>query len=369
MSFSLRLDLTVPTDRFTVDVAWETEESALGLFGPSGAGKTTVLESLAGLRRGARGRIEVGGSTWLDSERGIHLAPEERGVGYVPQDLLLFPHLDVLGNLRMGKRRARKARRRLQTEQILGMLELTDLARRPVRLLSGGERQRVALGRALYSAPDLLMMDEPLANLDRPLRRRILPYLLRVREVLGIPTLYVSHDPSEVALLASDICVLAGGRVTARGRPQAVFGGGAPATTDGEERIVNVFRGRVRSVAESLAIIAVDAGMDVAIADEGGASPGQRVAFELRGADILLGLGPAVKLSAQNVLAATVREVHSPPSDDPHAPVVVTAALARQAPPVAVVVSRRAVRELELAPGAGVQLIFKAQACRLLAVY
>lgn len=369
MSFSLRLALTVPADRFTVDVAWETEDPALGLFGPSGAGKTTVLESLAGLRRGARGRIEVDGRTWLDTDRGIHLAPEERGVGYVPQDLLLFPHLDVLGNLRLGERRARKVRRRLERQQILDMLELEDLARRPVRTLSGGERQRVALGRALGSAPDLLLLDEPLANLDRPLRRRILPYLLRVRGALGIPTLYVSHDPSEVALLANDICVLDAGRVTARGHPRTVFGGGAPATSDGEERIVNVFRGRVRTVGESLATVAIDDGLEIAIADEGGASPGQYVAFELHGADILLGLGQTATLSAQNVLAATVRDVHPPPTDDAHAPVVVTTALGPDALPVAVVVTRRALRELRLAPGLDVQLIFKAQACRLLAVY
>lgn len=368
MSFYLRMALTVPCDRFTVEVAWETEDPALGLFGPSGAGKTTVLESLAGLRRGARGRIEVGARTWLDTDRGISLAPEKRGVGYVPQDLLLFPNLDVLGNLRMGARRARRVLRRLEPRQILDMLELTDLARRPVRTLSGGERQRVALGRALCSAPDLLMLDEPLANLDRPLRRRILPYVLRAREVLGIPTLYVSHDPSEMALLANDICVLAAGRVTARGRPQTVFGGGTP-TPDGEERVVNVFRGRVRSVAESLAMVATDAGPEIAIADEGGASPGERVAFELRGSDILLGLGRSATLSAQNVLAATVREIHPPPTDDAHAPVIVTTSLGPNVMPIAVVVSRRALRELELAPGLDVQLIFKAQACRLLAAY
>lgn len=369
MSLHLRLELSVPCDRFTVDVAWETDAPALGLFGPSGAGKTTVLESLAGLRREARGRIEVGGRTWLDTARGVRLAPERRGVGYVPQDLLLFPHLDVLDNLRVGERRAGEAPRRLELERILEMLELTELARRPVRMLSGGERQRVALGRALCSAPELLMMDEPLANLDRPLKRRILPYLLRLREELGIPTLYVSHDPSEMALLASDICVLAAGRVAARGRPEEVFGGRAPVTFDAEDRVVNVFRGRVRAVAESLATVEIESGLTVAIADEGGASPGQRVAFELRGADILLGLGRAASLSAQNVLAATIREIHPPPTNEAHAPVVVTTALGQSALPIAVVVSRRALRELALAPGLEVQLIFKAQACRLLAAY
>ena len=369
MSPGLRIDLTVPCERFDVELTWETDEAALGLFGPSGAGKTTVLEALAGLRKSARGRIEVGGRTWLDTARGLRQPPEARGVGYVPQEMLLFPHLDVLGNLQLGERRARRSSRRLDPERVLEVLELSPLARRPARELSGGERQRVALGRALCSAPELLLLDEPLANLDLPLRRRILPYLLRVREEFAIPTLFVSHDPSEMTLLASEVTVLDAGRSVARGRPEAVFGGDAGGVGEVGEGIVNVLEGRVESVGESLARIEIEPGLVVAAADDGSYRPGMRVAVELRAGEILIAAGPSSGLSAQNVLAATVSGIHPRANGDERAPVVVTATMGSSARPVAVLVSRRACHELGLAPGRPVRLVFKAQACRLLAEY
>lgn len=372
MSAGLRLELAVPCGDFAVALAWETTETALGLFGPSGAGKSSVLEALAGLRRGARGRIEVGGSTWLDSARGIALPPERRGVGYVPQELALFPHRDVLSHLRFGERRAKRAAqesRRLAPERVLDLLELAPLAHRPVTALSGGERQRVALGRALCSGPELLLLDEPLVSLDLALRRRILPYLLRVREEFGIPTVHVSHEPSEVALLCREVCVLSRGQVVACGPPAEVFGAHSLAAGEGGAGLVNVLAGTVSVLAESLAMIEIEPGLRIAAADDGSFVPGQRVAIELRATDILLARGPVAGLSAQNVLAATVREVHAPLGDDVHAAAVVSAALGREGQPIAIVVSQRACRELELAPGAAVHLIFKAQVCRLLAAY
>jgi molybdate transport system ATP-binding protein len=366
VSVGLRLDLVVPCRRFEVSIGWETANTALGLFGPSGAGKTTVLEAIAGLRPEARGRLEVGGRTWLDSARGVCLAPEARGVGYVPQDLLLFPHLDVLRNLRVGARRARASARRQSPERVLAVLELDALARRPAAELSGGERQRVALGRALCSAPDLLLLDEPLASLDVRLRRRILPYLLRVRDELGIPTLHVSHDASEVTVLCDEVCVLTEGRVAARGRPEAVFTAGAlDLDVEGQGGFVNVFRGEVERVVESLATVEIEPGLRVAVADDGGLAPSQRVAFGLRPADIILAVErPTARLSAQNVLAAVVRDVRVSPGGAPAGAALVIAELGRAAQPVAIAVSPLACRELGLAPGAPVHLVFKAQACR-----
>jgi molybdate transport system ATP-binding protein len=361
------LDLVVPCGRFDVALAWRTDEPALGLFGPSGAGKTSVLEAIAGLRREARGRIEVAGRVWLDSARGVRLPPEARGVGYVPQDALLFPHLDVAGNLRVGERRARASAGRLPIERILAVLELGQLARADVATLSGGERQRLALGRALASAPALLLLDEPLAGLDLALRRRILPYLLRVREEFGIPTIHVSHDPAETTLLAREVAVLDAGRLVAAGPPATVLGAHSLAAGGGAAAPVNVLEGRIVEVAESLASVELEPGVTVAVADDGACAAGQRVAFELPGADVLLALGPAAGLSAQNALPATVRAIHAPAAGDPHAAVAVTTAVGASERPVTVVVSQRARRELALRPGLRLVLVFKAQVCRILA--
>lgn len=369
---TLSIDLEIACGSFDAAIAWESSETALGLFGPSGSGKSSVLEALAGLRRGVRGRIEVGGRTWLDSARGIELAPEARGVGYVPQELALFPHRDVMAHLHFGARRARHARPAepgLAPERVLELLELGPLVHRPVTELSGGERQRVALGRALCSGPGLLLLDEPLASLDLALRRRILPYLLRVREEFGIPTVHVSHEPSEVTLLCSEVCVLAHGRVVACGPPATVFGAHPLAAGEGGAGLVNVVSGTVESVAESLATIEIEPGLRIAVADEGSFAPGQQVACELRASDILLARGPVSGLSAQNVLPATVRAVHPPQAGDRHAAAVVSATLGQGERAIAVVVSQRACRELALVPGAAIHLIFKAQACRLLATY
>jgi len=369
VSAGLRLALAVPCERFAVELAWESEEPALGLFGPSGAGKTTVLEALAGLRSSARGRIEIAGRTWLDTERGVRLPPEARGVGYVPQELLLFPHLDVLGNLRVGERRALRSARHLAPERVLEVLGLAPLAGRSVAALSGGERQRVALGRALCSAPELLLLDEPLASLDLALRRRILPYLLRVQEEFAIPTFYVSHDASEMSLLAREVTVLEAGRAVARGRPETVFGGHALRRGESGEGVVNVLTGTVREVAESLATIAVEPGLAVAVADDGTLAVGRRVAIELHASEVLLARGASSELSAQNVLAATVAEIHLPAGDDRSAAAVVTSTVGGTARRLAAVVSRRAVAGLGLEPGRDVRVVFKAQACRVLAVF
>ena len=179
------------------------------LFGPSGAGKTTVLDAIAGLRTPQSGRIAVHDRVLFDSSARISLPPHGRHIGYVPQDVALFPHMDVRRNVLYGRRPGQK----LALETVAAMLEVGTLLDRRVPDLSGGERQRVALARALMSAPELLLLDEPLAAVDVERRRRILPYLLRVRDELGIPVIYVSHDRGEVDQLSDRVVMLENGRV------------------------------------------------------------------------------------------------------------------------------------------------------------
>jgi molybdate transport system ATP-binding protein len=196
----------------------------LGLFGPSGAGKTSLLETMAGLRTPDRGEIVVGDRVLYSSARGIDVPPHRRRLGYVPQDALLFPHLDVRHNLLYGVRgRASDVdgaasdgdapAARLTLDACAEMLEIGGLLDRRVRALSGGERQRIAIGRALMTRPSLLLLDEPLAAVDRARRDRILPYLLRIRRELQVPLVYVTHDESELLQIADRVLVVEDGRV------------------------------------------------------------------------------------------------------------------------------------------------------------
>lgn len=208
---------------FELDVAFELDHEVTSLFGPSGSGKTTVLALIAGALRPQTGRIELGERTLVDTAQGLCLAAERRRVGLVFQDHLLFPHLSVEKNLRYGYRRRRAGANKIDFDQVVEVLELGDLLARMPRHLSGGQRQRVALGRSLLAGPELLLLDEPLAALDAPLKDRILTYLERVVAQWRLPTLYVSHAASEVARLADWVIVLRQGRVAATGTPQQVL--------------------------------------------------------------------------------------------------------------------------------------------------
>jgi molybdate transport system ATP-binding protein len=302
----LFLDIKVPLERFDVAVQWESLERSLGIFGHSGAGKTTILESIAGLRPQVRGRIEVWGSKWLDSGAGVNLPPERRRVGYVPQDTLLFPHQDVLGNLLSGARRAGNPfLPKISPEKVLEVLELEPLKRASVTELSGGERQRVALGRALCSGPGLLLLDEPMAGLDLLLRRRILSYLLRVREEFDLPTIYVSHDATEMSILSQEVMVLSEGKRVARGRPEKVFLDSGVLPMFREEGFENVLEGRALEAKDSGLLVEIEPGLDALVPAPD--SPGAgRVIFGLRAEDILLATRPPQGISAQNILSDAV---------------------------------------------------------------
>jgi molybdate transport system ATP-binding protein len=212
----LHFDLALVQGEFTIDVRESSRVEVLGLFGPSGSGKTTLLEIIAGLRTPARGLIRVDDATLFDSQRGINVPPRDRHIGYVPQDVLLFPHLDVRGNLLYGAHTA-------LFEPLTEILDIRGLLDRRVANLSGGERQRVAIGRALMTNPALMLLDEPLAAVDRQRRDQILPYLLRLRRELHVPLVYVTHDASELLQIADRVLVLDGGTLRNAGRPHDVL--------------------------------------------------------------------------------------------------------------------------------------------------
>jgi molybdate transport system ATP-binding protein len=235
----LTLDVAVRLDGFTLEIADRSRVEVLGLFGPSGAGKTTLLEAIAGLRNLTRGEIRVAERPLYSDRDAINVPPRARGIGYVPQDALLFPHLSVRGNLLYGSRRAglygppswRPVKWRPTDPSpngpdlltVADMLEIENLLNRNVGGLSGGERQRVAIGRALMTAPALLLLDEPFAAVDRARRERILPYLLRIRRELHVPLVYVTHDADELQQIADRVLMIEQGRLKRAGAPRDVF--------------------------------------------------------------------------------------------------------------------------------------------------
>lgn len=193
------------------------------VFGLSGAGKTSFINVIGGLTKPQKGRIELNGHTLVNIEKRICLPPEKRKIGYVFQDARLFPHYRIRGNLRYGMARGMED----QFDSIVELLGIGHLLNRLPMTLSGGEKQRVAIGRALLTAPDILLMDEPLASLDLPRKRELLPYLEKMAQDISIPILYVSHSLDEILRLAEDVVILEKGRILAQGPLEEVWAGAA----------------------------------------------------------------------------------------------------------------------------------------------
>jgi len=215
---SLRLDLSLPLRAFDLELALEAGPETVALVGPSGAGKTSVLRSIAGLARPARGTISCGDEIWFDADRRIHRRPEERSVGFVFQEYALFPHLNVEQNVTFAGARA---------DRLLWRLQIEHLAKAKPSELSGGERQRVALARALAREPKVLLLDEPMAALDPHTRGKVRAELHDLLRELALPALLVTHDFEDAAALADRVGVLVEGRLRQLGAPAELLG--APA--------------------------------------------------------------------------------------------------------------------------------------------
>ncbi len=322
---ALEIDVRLPLDRFElrVEAALGTASAtaiATGVFGASGAGKSSLLEIIAGLRRGARGRLAFAGDVWLDSARRIFVPPRRRGVGWVPQEGLLFPHWTVRRNLLAGARRDGAALRdpRQLFAAVVELLELAPLLERLPQTLSGGERQRVALGRALCSAPRLLLLDEPLAALDLPLRRRLLGFLHRVREELTVPLLLVSHDPVEVQGLCDEVLVLRRGEVVARGTPRRILTDPelvprADRAAEADTAVENVLPARIVGHGDATTHVRLeegdgDGGTEL-VALRIAAEVGTSVLVNVAASEILLATERPHGLSARNVLAGRAASI------------------------------------------------------------
>ena len=236
----MKLCCRIPLANFELNIDASFDSRITAIFGPSGSGKTTLLDAVAGLRRIVDGEITIEGRTLFSSARRINLPPQRRGIGYVPQEGALFPHLSVRQNILFGAERG-YANNSIKTTHVLNVLEIGHLLDRPVTNVSGGEAQRVALARAVLSQPELLLLDEPLAALDIGLKEKILPYLARVRDEFQIPMIYVTHNLTEVLILADWVLMIKEGKLITQGVPKQVLRSSHAILQIPEEQFENVF--------------------------------------------------------------------------------------------------------------------------------
>jgi molybdate transport system ATP-binding protein len=297
----IRLDLELPTARFVLRVRAEVGPGVTAVVGPSGAGKTSLLEAIAGLRA-ARGLIEVEGEVFLDTERRVELPPEKRRVGYVPQEGALFPHLTARGNIEFaGKDGGR-------LEHLAAVLDLEPLLERRPSFLSGGEKQRVAIARALMSRPRVLLLDEPLAAIDAPRKERIVRYLRRIRSEIDVPMIYVTHYPVEALALAGEALVLQHGRVVALGPAVDVL---HRAEVSGSDAIVNVLElSNPRELPDRGVVLAeTPEGMPVSIPLEIAEGADWPLMIRASGDDVVVFTQRPEGISARNVFGGPVAEL------------------------------------------------------------
>ena len=349
---TLTVSLTHRFAGMNLDVAFTAPPGVTALFGRSGAGKTTVVNAVAGLLAPDAGRVQADDMVLLDSERGINLPPHRRRVGYVFQDARLFPHLNVRQNLLYGRWFAPKGKGPA-LDQIADLLGITSLLARPTAALSGGEKQRVALGRAILSNPRLLLMDEPLAALDEARKAEILPYLERLRDDLRLPILYVSHSMAEVARLATTIVLLDGGRVVAAGPTGEILSDPAHAPALGLREVGAVLSARVSGVVED-GLSRLDSAAGPLWLPRVAAAPGAQLRLRILAQDVMLATEAPRAISALNILSATVQDIRM--GEGPGALVRLDAGgetvLAR--------ITRRSAMALGLAPGMAVFAVLKA---------
>lgn len=352
------IDVVKRYTAFTLECAVTFRAPVTSIFGPSGHGKTTLLNCIAGLARPDDGVITVLGTTVFSAADRTRVPPEKRRFGYVFQDAALFPNMNVRKNVLYGYNLTPPALRDANPDQLFDLFDLEELLDRRVDTLSGGERQRVALARALASSPRLLLLDEPLASIDAAFKGVIIRYLKRVRDDLGTPMIYVSHSVSEVAALAEDMLVLSKGRPVAQGPPSEVLvQPGVGAMTD-YGTLENLLDATVVDLAPEQGLTTVDVGGVKLAAPYADASAGDLVTVSIRAGDIILTLDVPSRISAQNILPGTITELHV------HGPRV----LARVDVGVELVVelTPRAVTDLALHPGSPVYLIVKSNSVLLL---
>lgn len=357
-----RKRFAAPTREFVLDVAFRTSPGFTILFGPSGAGKTTVLDCVAGLAMPDSGRIAIGDRVLFDAAQGANLPLAKRRVGYVFQSLALFPHLTVQKNVQYGLMHLPRSERAVRASAILQAFHIAHLAERHPREISGGENQRTALARTLVTDPAVLLLDEPLAALDAATKSKIIDDLRQWNQAHRIPILYVTHSREEVFALGERVLVLDAGRIVAQGTPHEVIGAPQQETVAQLVGFENIFDAVVESVHPERGT------MTCRIAGEGGpvvletplvrGGVGSTLRVGIRAGDILLATAPPIGLSARNVIPGRIASLEQRD--------VIVSARVKYRVEMEVHLTLAARDSLQLAPGREVWLVIKTHSCHLM---
>lgn len=337
----LNVDIRKAFPGLSLDVTFTTPSGVTAIYGPSGCGKTSTVNAIAGLLRPDDGQVALNGRTLFDQT--IDIPTHRRRIGYVFQDARLFPHMTVGKNLSYGSRHATSPPDTATRDRIIAMLGLSDLLSRRPAGLSGGEQQRVAIGRALLSAPDLLIMDEPLASLDPARKAEILPYLTRLRLAGGPPILYVSHAMSEIASLADTIIAMRDGRVTYAGPLQTALSDPETALLIGETEGGALLSASLTAQSDD-DLSRLETPLGPLWLPRIDAPVGTHVRLRILAHEVILSRIRPEGLSALNVVATQVTQILSGPDR-------VLVQLAAGSGRLLAAVTARSAKTLELAPG------------------
>lgn len=355
----IRVRAKAKIEAFQLDAEFECPDGGLiALFGRSGSGKTSIINSISGLLEPNSGEIEIDGTVLFSSEKRINLRPERRKVGMVFQDGRLFPHLDVRRNLLYGAKRSREAGS-FDPDMAIDLLGLQDLLDRKPARLSGGEKQRVAIGRALLANPRILLMDEPLSALDGARKADILPAIERLRDEAGIPIIYVSHAMEEVARLADTMVILDEGRVAAVGSVEDLTSRLDLRPLTGRYEAGSVLAAEVTAVdtKSGLANLSFPGGSIVVTAK--GLAPGQSIKLRIRARDVAIALKPVENISMLNQLSGRIMEIAPvlEGAEEGNSPLIDI--LIDVGAPLWARITRRSLDALDLAPGNRVTALIK----------
>ena len=352
---ALHVEIKHQVESFKLQAEFSATPGLTAFFGRSGSGKTALVNLIAGLATPSSGRIEVGNVVLFDADKGINLPPERRRVGYVFQEDRLFPHLTVRGNLTYGQRFRNKLTRRHHLEDVTDLLDIGTLLNRRPEGLSGGERQRVAIGRALLSSPDILLMDEPLASLDSARKSQILPFIERLRDDVGIPIVYVSHEIDEVVRLADTMVIIDNGLTVAAGPVENIMSRLDLRPLTGRYEAGAVFSVTVAGHDKTYGLTELSFSGGRLWVPALNQTMGHKMRVRIRARDVSLSLSPPTDSSFLNIIEGNVLEIRREAGPQ-------TEILVDVGTPLIARVTRKSVAAMRLQPGTKVFALIKAAA-------